>query len=241
MKNIILALIITMFTYATAEAQRSRSYILAIGSNYSGEALNVFDLRDKKGTEGSFYWNEEWVDGSIKLVNGKTITDMPLKYDILSNTLEIKIRRDIKVLPGELIEEFVLISMTDVEEEIFHRFIRLDLFFDKDVIDRTFFELLQEGKEVSLLRKTNIDVLQPNYVAILDAGTTKAKIIKKEKLMLFDGVRLTPLPKSKKRALKTLDKYKEGASAHYQELIKQKKGKRNRVNDLIQIIEFVNA
>lgn len=218
-------------------AQRSRDYALVVGDNYSGEALNVFDLRNKRGTVGSYYWDEEWTDGSIKLVNGKTITEMPLKYDLQSNGLEIKVKNDIKVLPGELVEEFVLTRNNSIEEEIFHRFIRLDLYFDVDVIDVSFYELLQYGKKVSLLLKTDTELLEPNYVMALDAGSVKSKIIKKEKVMIFDGAILNQLPKGKNRMLKVLQKYKPGIQAFSDE----NKLNPKRIDDLKKLIVFVNS
>lgn len=237
MKNLSLTLIIILLSISMSWAQRSRDYALVVGDNYSGEALNVFDLRNKRGTVGSYYWDEEWTDGSIKLVNGKTITEMPLKYDLQSNGLEIKVKNDIKVLPGELVEEFVLTRNNSIEEEIFHRFIRLDLYFDVDVIDVSFYELLQYGKKVSLLLKTDTELLEPNYVMALDAGSVKSKIIKKEKVMIFDGAILNQLPKGKNRMLKVLQKYKPGIQAFSDE----NKLNPKRIDDLKKLIVFVNS
>lgn len=237
MKNLSLTLIIILLSISMSWAQRSRDYALVVGDNYSGEALNVFDLRNKRGTVGSYYWDEEWTDGSIKLVNGKTITEMPLKYDLQSNGLEIKVKNDIKVLPGELVEEFVLTRNNSIEEEIFHRFIRLDLYFDVDVIDISFYELLQYGKKVSLLLKTDTELLEPNYVMALDAGSVKSKIIKKEKVMIFDGAILNQLPKGKNRMLKVLQKYKPGIQAFSDE----NKLNPKRIDDLKKLIVFVNS
>lgn len=237
MKNLSLTLIIILLSISMSWAQRSRDYALVVGDNYSGEALNVFDLRNKRGTVGSYYWDEEWTDGSIKLVNGKTITEMPLKYDLQSNGLEIKVKNDIKVLPGELVEEFVLTRNNSIEEEIFHRFIRLDLYFDVDVIDISFYELLQYGKKVSLLLKTDTEILEPNYVMALDAGSVKSKIIKKEKVMIFDGAILNQLPKGKNRMLKVLQKYKPGIQAFSDE----NKLNPKRIDDLKKLIVFVNS
>lgn len=237
MKNLSLTLIIILLSISMSWAQRSRDYALVVGDNYSGEALNVFDLRNKRGTVGSYYWDEEWTDGSIKLVNGKTITEMPLKYDLQSNGLEIKVKNDIKVLPGELVEEFVLTRNNSIEEEIFHRFIRLDLYFDVDVIDVSFYELLQYGKKVSLLLKTDTEILEPNYVMALDAGSVKSKIIKKEKVMIFDGAILNQLPKGKNRMLKVLQKYKPGIQAFSDE----NKLNPKRIDDLKKLIVFVNS
>jgi hypothetical protein len=237
MKNISFTLLILLLSITVSFGQRSREYSLVVGDNYSGEALNVFDLRNKRGTVGDYYWNENWAEGSIKLINGKTIQDMPMKYDLQSNGLEIQVTNDIKVLPGELVEEFVIVKLNESEEEIFHRFIRLDLFFDVDVIDQSFYELLQEGEKVTLLRKTDTEILEPNYVAILDAGSVKSKVIKKEKVMIFDGVKLDELPKGKNRMIKVLSKYKSGIADFWDD----NKLKPKQVDELKKLIVFVNS
>lgn len=239
MKNLLLIFILIFCSFISSQAQRSREYMLSVGSNYSGEALNVFDLRDKRGAEGSFYWNDSWYDGSIKLVSGKTIKDMPLKYDLLTNGLEIQVENDIKVLPGDIVEEFILKEVQANNEEQYYRFIRLDFFFDVDVIDRTFYELLQEGKTVSLLRKTKTEILEPNYVVILDAGSVNSKIIKKDKLMIFDGVNLQDFPKRKGKMLKILEKYKAGVTDYYKQNKKAFKG-RDKISVYRELISFVN-
>lgn len=241
MKNIFITLIMLCLSVSLSWGQRSRDYMLSVGSNYSGEALNVFDLRDKGSALGNYYWNDDWAKGSIRLINGKSINERPIKYDLLSNGIEIKVEDDIKVLPGDLVEEFVITTKTEAGDELFRRFIRLDLFFDKDVIDRTFYELIQDGEKITLLVKTDTEVLEPNYVAILDAGNVQSKIVKKEKIMIFDGTNLIKLPKSKGRMLNILERYKAGTKDYYKETVSKQKGKHDHISDLKQLLTFINS
>ncbi len=237
MKKTVLLILTMILSFSTTWAQRNQIFALAPNDSYSGEAVNVFDLRDKKDKLGSVYWNDLWADGSVKLIGGKTVNDMPLKYDLQANGLEIKVKNDIKVLPGDMIEEFIISYVHEGEEAIRHHFIRLDLFFDKDIIDHRFYELLQEGGKLNLLRKTELETLQPNYVTALDAGSVKAKILKKEKLMVFDGARLIVLPRGKKKKLKILENYKAGISGFYEE-----SGlKHQKMEDLVRMIQYANS
>jgi hypothetical protein len=215
-------------------AQRSRDYALSIGSQYSGEAINAFDMRDKT-TSGNSYFNEDWYQGAAQLVDGKKVENYLMKYDILANELDIKTEEQVKVIPCDWLEEFVLKAPTAAgKEEQLHRFIRFDLFFKPNSSDEGFYELLYEGKKLNLLKQHFTETLQPDYVPALDVGSLTPKVIKKEKYFIFDGEALREVPRSKKKLLELLQPHQELAADYY----KQNKPSPKREGELREFVKF---
>ncbi len=199
-----LLLILTVFT---GFAQRSDPFTMRLQNLYSGEAIDVYDLRSQE-VEGSLYWNEEWAKGTVKLKNGGKVDAFPMRFDLMGQGLEIFLGSETKLLPGSLIEEFYL----DSGNEELHHFISPTSYFGYNGFVDGFFEVLVEGPW-TLLLKSEIEVLKPNYVVALDAGSTNQTAIRQDMFYLFYDGELIRIPKQKKKAIKVLEPYIPSISA----------------------------
>ncbi|MEM6344662.1 MAG: hypothetical protein AAF927_12305 [Bacteroidota bacterium] len=197
MKSCFLTLLLTLIVF-TGFAQRSDPFTMRLQNLYSGEAIDVYDLRSQE-VEGSLYWNEEWSKGTVKLKNGGKVDAFPMRFDLMGQGLEIFLGSETKLLPGSLIEEFYL----EAEGEELHHFVSPTSYFGYDGFVDGFFEVLIEGPW-TLLRKSEIELLKPNYVVALDAGSTSQTAIRQDMFYLFHEGELIRIPKQKKKAIDAL-------------------------------------
>ncbi|MFK7926227.1 MAG: hypothetical protein AB8H47_30035 [Bacteroidia bacterium] len=182
-------------------AQRSDPFTIRMQNLYSGESIDVYDLRSQT-VEGSLYWNETFAKGTVKLRNGGKVDAFPMRYDLMGQGLEINLGSETKLLPASMIEEFYL----EGEKGGLHHFISPSDYFNyKGFIDG-FFEVLQEGPW-TLLLKSEIDVLKPNYVVALDAGSSNQTAVRTDLFYLYHEGELIRIPKQKKKAIKALKPY----------------------------------
>ena len=213
-----------------ADAQRSNMHQYNLNNLYTGESIDVFDLR-KSEVKGSTYWEDEWYKAAIQLNSGAKVDDYPIKYDLLNWQLELYTPLDIKILPGNMVKEFYI----DKGAKRYH-FVNANHYFRPEDRHFGFFELLVEGK-YSLLIGMETEVLQPNYVPALDAGERNPKLIKKERYYLFDGKKMSPLPKNKRERAKIFARKIPGSRSY----IQLHKLNLKRKKDLVELIGFCNT
>jgi len=193
--------IILVLIFSQSFAQRSDPFTIRMQNLYSGEAIDVYDLRSQK-VEGSLYWNEIWAKGTVKLKNGGKVDAFPMRFDLMGQGLEIFLGSETKLLPGSMIEEFYL----EGEKGGLHHFISPTSYFGYDGFIDGFFEVLIEGPW-TLLLKSEVEVLKPNYVVALDAGSSNQTAIRQDMFYFFYEGELIRIPKQKKKAIKTLSPY----------------------------------
>ena len=182
-------------------AQRSDPFTIRMQNLYSGESIDVYDLRTQK-VEGSLYWNNEWSKGTVKLTNGGKVDAFPMRFDLMGQGLEIHLGAETKLLPGSLIEEFYI----EGDKGGLHHFVSPSHYFGyKGFIDG-FFEVIDEGPW-TLLIKSEIEVLKPNYVVALDAGNSNQTAVRTDLIYLYYEGELIRIPKQKKKAIKALKPY----------------------------------
>ena len=205
------------------------------GDRYSGEAINTFDLRDKDKTKGTYYWSDEWNQGAAMMIDGKKLDGFPLKFDLLAQTLEIQAGGDIKVLPVDLIKEFkISAKLGEYTPFRTYKFIRIDMHFSPEFDDPSFYVVVYEGKKLNVLLDYEIEVMKPNYVAILDAGSVNPTIVKKERYKFFDGDKLVEMPTKKKAMISLLTPYKSDVA----DFIKQEKISLKKWDDLVKLFTY---
>lgn len=229
--HVILCLGLIGLSLGNVIAQRGTSRFLP-GSfkPYSGEALNVFDLREKK-QEGSTFWSDEWLSGAVKMKNGRVLEGHLLRYDIANESVDLHTVTDVKAIPIKDVAEFTLIDIKGA-----HRFVDAPSYFGLNTQGSGgFFEILVED-EVSLLAKTDLEIQKGNYVAALDAGAATDRVIKKEVYYLMDGTDLVLLPKNKKKRMSVLEEYLEDLDL----ILKEEKLSLKKERDLITLVSLIN-
>lgn len=211
-------------------AQRNNPMFTATPNEfYPGDEVGAFDMRERK-VEGSTYWRKAWLPGTVLLVSGATVKDALLKYDLVSERLDVKVGTEIRVIPGNQIKEFVLIGADGP-----HRFVRAETALGLTGTYAGFFEWLYAGT-YDLMTKERIEVLPPNYVPALDAGSYHDKIVADTRYYLSDGDRLIELPKGKRKLRKRLERLSPGMRAY----IKANNLNPKHLDDLLQIVAELN-
>lgn len=236
--KLLVPLTFLLLIHSSAFSQRDRPLLGIVGTRYSGEAIDTYDLRDKDATKGSFYWSDEWHTGAILTIDNKNLEGLPVKYDLLTQNLEIKTEDDIKAIPTDFVKEFVIVAkLSETLPVRTYRFIRVDMHFDPEYNDPSFYVLVHEGKKLNLLLRYETEVLKPNYVAILDAGSVQSQILKKEKFMVYDGENVMEMPKKKKQAIALLSAYK----ADVGDYIKAEKINLKNWDDLVKLFTYCES
>lgn len=219
-----------------AAAQRSTPNELRLDNLYPGEAVQAFDLRPRT-MKGSLYYAEEPMPAAIKLMNGKTMSGYEVLYNLESDLLEILKEQEVYALPGDMIAEFTLAETAEgVSPSRLTRFVRTSTLPGGEHFPRTGFLKFEVSGELNLLTGYEVEIVEPNYVPALDAGSLQAKAVQKERFFLYDGEILRQIPPKKKEATKFFDLYYPEASrlAGSSGLSLRDGG------DLVRLLELVN-
>jgi len=235
-----LAFMFFLNSYLVKGQDLNRNLNLANGMKGAGSNFGyITQIHSKpESTKGSVYLIDDWLIGNIYLKKGvldniDKLDSLPLKYDLEHGLLEIKTPTDIKVLKLDQIERI----------EWLNRFFQLSKYIN---IDRTvkadgipltgLFESLVEGNAVSLILKTELEVIKANYNVALDVGEKSDKIIKKERLYLIRGSEAFEITNTGKKILS----YLENKKAYLQEFVKREKLSYKKKDDIIRIIKEYN-
>ncbi len=215
-------------------AQRNNPAFTVSSSStpYHGEALNVFDLREKE-LEGEEFWFEEWMPGVAILNDSQVVEDYPLRYNIQSHMVEIQTARDIKILPASEVK-LLLFNLPDNP----CYFVNLPTYLEIPPYQTSsgLSRVLYEGTYQIFQRKEG-ELLPANYTPALDAGNINEKIIFKDVFYLYDGRSLERLPGSRRKLIRFLaDKGIEAEG-----FIKSEKINPKKLEDLVRLFEYVES
>jgi len=184
--------------------------------------------------EGSPYIEEAWNNAKILFKSNEVIEDIPVKYDLMENLMEIKTKRTIKVCPAKRIIAFELKS---TESEQIRKFVNCNR-FKSDTKLEGFYEVLVDSDDgLSLFVKTDATIKESNYNPALDVGEETSKIVKRQTYYIVDGNYANVVKKNKKAFLKLFN----GKSSIINLLLKEEKLKIGEAQDLIQIVDYYNS
>ncbi len=217
--------------FSPATAQRNNPQLtIASGPLYSGEALNVFDLRPRETVVDS-YWFEEWRKGGIILKDSQQITGYPLRYNLYSQSFEIQTVQDVKVLPHEQVHHAMLVAGQDTG-------IFVDLTRYLDLPPNPAFtglsRVFTDGKYALFHRKEG-EILKANYVPALDAGSITDKIVFSDAFYLYDGEYLEKLPSSRRKLIRFFNNRHEDVEAY----IRSARINPRKPEDLVLLLNYL--
>lgn len=189
MKSIIASVIVLISL--SSFAQNPNDAIIV----FSGGSMRTMDIKSKpKETKGSYYYNDKWYNGTIKLFSGEEVQAYPLKYDMKMNQIDIKVNNTIKVISIGAVKEITWLKPNGKYE------ILKNLSIYKDLEGYGFLSVLSEGK-LSLLKKTELNLLDANYNTAMDVGSQSDKYVKKEIYYIKSGDEIIQIKKKKKNIL----------------------------------------
>jgi len=179
-----------------------------------------------------FYFDKKWNKSAIKLYGyEREVVGFNVKYNVKDERVEVMTRDGIKVFNCSTIKTLAWVdSLT--HENIF--FVNAIEYKSENKID-ALLELLVEGK-ATLLKRTNLIFVKPDYVPALDVGSRDEKLRKEEVYFVSIDQRLYKI--SNKESLVTIFKEKENSIDSF---IKANKLKIKREEDLVKIITFANT
>ena len=164
----------------------------------NGEVLYGIPIPEGK-VIGDTYLNKNWMISTLLLYDrDKMLEGFPLRYDILSDELEIKAKDGVKALRGDRVKSFIwLDSLTKAPTY----FVNAKDYKDaENVTMMGFFQVLADGPS-PLFKKTRIKIKKANYKVQFDVGSRDDKIIKKHDYFTLQNNHVAELPSGKKNLL----------------------------------------
>lgn len=226
MKHLLSLLVLTVF-FAIAYSQVPTGQIMS----FSDDGLTYVNLNKKTApTEGSYFIHDSWNAGIITLYSGAKIKNYPFKYNMQRNQIEIKTLDDIKVLPVSDAKEFVWITKSGKREYFLNC-------YEFDGNAKTgFYKVISQGN-ASLLKYTNVLLMEANYNAAMDAGSQSKRYTRKEDYFVHMG---TSFKKVRTRKNTILEIF-EDKSESVENFAKQNRLKYKNEEDLAKIFDYYNS
>ena len=164
----------------TPKVIQSDSFIKRVSTN--GNNLSVGQqIPTMPGAPGvrinEVFLDEKWKNSSIALYGSeKLIEGFRVRYELRSNSLELKISNQIKVLDVRRVKTLIwLDSLTNAA----HYFVNGKEYLVDKVPVTSLLEVLSEGK-VSLYKQYTYWIKKPDFVPSLDVGSVDERIYKKD-------------------------------------------------------------
>jgi len=190
-----------------------------------------FDNRSIEIT-GSFYLYDDWMKGDFYLESGASIGDQWINYDVEFDLLEVKLEKEIKVVPLTMLRQFVGFN-GEGESRLFTRC--SNFFYEQSVPMTGVCEVL-DSNFYGLIIRYMTDVKEASYVPALDMGKKEDEHIIKREYYLTSGTRVMEIP-GKKQAFYALYPVDQNQLIDF---IKKNKLNFRKESDLIKILEFIN-
>jgi hypothetical protein len=180
--------------------------------------------------KGSFYINDEWNEGTIYLNKGMKTQELPLRYDIVNNVMEIKHEDKIKVLQGYEIHKFEV--QQGAEKIIFSN---VQNYKGGEPL-RGFIKILASGA-ITVGVHATATISKPNYNVALNIGEKDAKVLKKEKLYLITGGAIQEVPGKKSDFLSVFG----NKAADIEKFMATNKYNHKNREELLLIVQYYNS
>ncbi|MFC5272234.1 hypothetical protein [Adhaeribacter terreus] len=145
-------------------------------------------ISPKEKSLKTVYLFEAWNNGTIYLKNKQTIKGYKLNYDMEKDLIEIETKDGIKVLPGNRVKQFNLEKPGQSDSM---QFVNTDAFPVENVYSFGFYEVVNSGPKMQVLKKTDVEIIRANYNLITNSGSKTDKITKKEKVYLAENNKVT--------------------------------------------------
>lgn len=181
MINRISVLLVTLITVNIAFSQLQRNTGQMSGDIYSGSTIETFTSSVEAYPEEN-YLQEDWVFGSIDLINTDhvDIKQIPLKFNVVSNKVEIKTERVVKEIPVSLIRRMEILNPTALLPTV--------LINGSEIgkNSETFYEELNTNGRFNAYILYEHSVLPADYNAQFDTGSKVARVVLIETVLIRD-------------------------------------------------------
>jgi hypothetical protein len=188
------------------------------------------------GTTGSVYLNDGWKTASLKLKTGTLsigeLTNVSVKLDLKTNTFELFVDPEIKVLSGSKVESFTWTD--DLQTPV--SYVNCERFTLDDTKVVGFGRILSRDADgLILLEHSYIEFMQANYNIAMNVGSKDHKYVKKEKLYFVKNNKMVP---AGKKSLYEVMADKESAIKKF---IKENDVNVRDAGQLAKVVEYYNS
>ncbi|MDN5213516.1 hypothetical protein QQ020_15705 [Fulvivirgaceae bacterium BMA12] len=230
-KKWLITIVLITAGHMLSEAQVTRTEGMLDLSNDMSHTLVAEIPFERKPDKGTHYFFDDWHQGQIEMIDGRSVKSPLMRFDVENNNLEIRFGGKVRVLSGRKVKEFFLISG---DRKTY--FIDAGSYSIENAPMYGFFEVLVNGKN-KLFSRTSITIKQANYNVALDMGSEQNEIVKVETLYMFADDQLHKLTKSKKKTLSLFD----SKSKQVEQFSKTKRLGYKKKEDLIEIVNYYNT
>ncbi|MDH3708453.1 MAG: hypothetical protein OER04_01125 [Cyclobacteriaceae bacterium] len=194
----------------------------------------LFELKPRPSNPSAqyYYIEKEYRPGDIYLKNGNAIRNLPMRYDIMRNRMEIVFEQEIKVLYASRIDSFQWFNTTNVGISRFTRCKNYPV--DPDM--KGFLQILADGP-LTLASYTYLKVYPATSSVALSGSHREHNIFKKEDFFIIKGQEILGFPKKRKQAMLMMADHKD----QIKRFIRSQGLVFSRKQDLVRIFKHYNS
>ncbi len=182
--------------------------------------------------QGNPYLFEQWVNGTIRLGNGKSYTNVPLRYDIVSDELQYKDNKSDQALNFiDPVVEFQLMPGTESGES--PMIFRNGFISDDGTSVKAYYQVLFDGALKLLKRNTKVIFETREYSSAITTKTFREE----EYYYLYKNNKTVRIKKDKKQVLATL----ADRATELETFIKSNALNLKNESDLVRLIAHYNS
>ena len=161
--------------------------------------------------DGSPYLTEKFVEGSMTVVDGTVIPGMWFRYNIYRDEMQLLLNGD----TASITKPLSLHSLELGEKKFVYDVYQVS----KNVVAAGYFEVIEEGKNLSILLKREIELKQDIYVPHYagGGGTKEFRMAEKSNYFLKQDGNAAQKVKSRKDFLNTITHFREDVKQYIRE------------------------
>jgi hypothetical protein len=180
--------------------------------------------------QGTYYLDEEWLKGSLQLQEQGSVRNLPMRYDLKNQWIEIKAPEGLKICPLNRIAFFVLHPENGQDTSLYMNagLLKIPVNGSKKGI----LQVLAKGKfylEEALLE------IQPSYIPALDVGTNKVRVKRQLRLFMANSEGICELKKNKSACEACLG----DSCGKFQDYLRKEKPNWNNKTELLKIVSYL--
>lgn len=228
MKQSITILLSGLLTLSAAPvfAQAGLTYYTAYDSK--GQVMGKSEYVDVQGTP---YLSSEWLTGTFSLANGKSYSDLNIRYDLVKDKMYVKGGEDDLIALAEQVKEFTIDF--PVSGAVLKRHFKMGYTNIPNTTNSYYFEVLAEGKTQLLKRTSKIVQVSKEY----NSATSTKSFEEITKYYLYADGKGSAVKKDKKAILLALG----NKQAELESYIKDSKLNLKTDEGFAQLITFYNT
>ncbi|MCU0339428.1 MAG: hypothetical protein MUE30_06065 [Spirosomaceae bacterium] len=207
----------------------------------SSNTTTLFGIKVPKGdVVGDPYIDVNWQKGDCKLYRkigppgreGDSISNVPLRYDLYSQELEIKVDNsaEVRVIGSDML------AMFTTNTPVPRMYLNTREFKSEDEL-KGFVEVVKMGARLSLFEYPKLTIIKPTYNEALSSGSRDTKITKTPQYYYLRGRTLFKLGTSKKKILEAMPDRADDV----EKFIKANDFDLKSRAALIQIVDYYNS